>query len=523
MPCLLLFRSSVFCFILFLLLQVSIFSSIAAAGVQSDCDLAAEDLRREQAKLKDTANPPDLEDTLQRLRHITDICPNLADGWYFRGRVEQKLGKPADYSLEKARRLNSPALKDNLDPFSPNVLLNNSGQSTTTGKDSSAPQITIISPVGVTREQTVRVKTCQITLKGRVTDESPIRDVEVNGAPVSLDGKNEFSTNLALQSGSNRIFVTATDVPGNKAREEFGVACENALPPPTLATNSTSPPPENSNKLDYDESHALIIGVSHYTNGWRDLPGVQSDVNEVSAALQKHGFQITIKLDLKQAELDRALRDFVGTYGQRPKNRLVIYFAGHGHTLMTNDGRPLGYIVPADAPLPDKENPGPFKSLAISMSDIEKFAREIESKHALFVFDSCFSGSLFRVRSNSVPDSISAMTDEQVRLFITAGTEKQAVPDESVFRRQFVKALAGEADYDKDGFVTGSELGYFLRNTVTDYTKKMQTPESGKIRDPDLDKGDIVFDVKKVLPQSQNPPKATQPSTKNTSSKPTQN
>jgi hypothetical protein len=53
--------------------------------------------------------------------------------------------------------------------------------------------------------------------------------------------------------------------------------------------------------------------------------------------------------------------------------------------------------------------------------------------------------------------------------------------------------LAGEADYDQDGFITGSELGYFLRVSVTDQTRKMQTPESGKIRDPDLNGGDIVF------------------------------
>lgn len=248
-----------------------------------------------------------------------------------------------------------------------------------------------------------------------------------------------------------------------------------------------------STGLDYDESHALIIGISRYTNGWPNLPGVVGDVKEVSAALQKQGFRVTVELDLKQAELDRALRVFVGTYGQRPKNRLVIYFAGHGHTLTTKDGRPLGYIVPADAPVPKENDPGAFKSLAVSMSDIEKFAREIESKHALFVFDSCFSGSLFRVRSSGVPDSISAMTDRQVRQFITAGNEKQSVPDISIFRRQFVKALAGEADYDRDGFITGSELGYFLRVTVTDHSKKMQTPEAGKIRDPDLSDGDMVF------------------------------
>ncbi|MDX2033596.1 MAG: caspase family protein [Blastocatellia bacterium] len=256
---------------------------------------------------------------------------------------------------------------------------------------------------------------------------------------------------------------------------------------------SRNPSAPDATELDYDESHALVIGISRYSNGWRDLPGVRRDIQEVCAALEKHGFKVTVKQDLNKAELEQALSSFVGAYGQKPGNRLVIYFAGHGHTLTTNDRRPLGYLVPANAPTPNEKDPGPFKTLAISMSAIETHAREIESKHALFVFDSCFSGSLFRVRSNNVPDSISAATDQQVRQFITAGTESQTVPDVSIFRSQFVKALGGEADYDRDGYITGTELGYFLRMTVTDYTKKMQTPEYGKLRDPDLDKGDIVF------------------------------
>ena len=269
--------------------------------------------------------------------------------------------------------------------------------------------------------------------------------------------------------------------------------CAQQIPGRGQEVEKAKPTAPASAKLDYDESHALIIGVSNYLNGWRDLPGVLTDVREVRGALEKQGFQVVVKLDPKQVELDQAIRQFVGAYGQRPKNRLVVYFAGHGHTLMTKDGRPLGYIVPADAPLPRDDDPGPFKSFAISMSDIEKFAREIESKHALFVFDSCFSGTLFRVRSSAIPDSISDLTDQQVRQFITAGTEKQSVPDESTFRKQFVRALAGEGDTDQDGFITGTELGYFLRKSVTDYTRKLQTPEYGKIRDADLDKGDIVF------------------------------
>ena len=35
----------------------------------------------------------------------------------------------------------------------------------------------------------------------------------------------------------------------------------------------------------YAESHALVIGVSQYCNGWSSLPGVRKDVKEVSQAL----------------------------------------------------------------------------------------------------------------------------------------------------------------------------------------------------------------------------------------------
>ena len=43
----------------------------------------------------------------------------------------------------------------------------------------------------------------------------------------------------------------------------------------------------------YAESHALVIGVSQYRNGWSNLPGVQEDVEEVSQSLAKNGFQVT--------------------------------------------------------------------------------------------------------------------------------------------------------------------------------------------------------------------------------------
>jgi len=240
----------------------------------------------------------------------------------------------------------------------------------------------------------------------------------------------------------------------------------------------------------YDKSYALLIGVSDYED-WPDLPGVEDDIEAVGNGLKKHGFKVISLLNPTRNSFDATMRDFIGDYGQDPENRLIIYYAGHGYTLTTNRGRELGYIVPSDAPLP-KDGTGAFKKKAISMLEIEIFAKQMESKHAMFTFDSCFSGSLFEI-TRAVPDTISLKTSEPVRQFITAGSAEQTVPDKSVFRNQFVAGLEGEADVNKDGFITGTELAQYIEESVTNYTRRAQTPQYGKIRDPYLDKGDFVF------------------------------
>ncbi len=44
-------------------------------------------------------------------------------------------------------------------------------------------------------------------------------------------------------------------------------------------------------------SHALIIGVNDYTNGWPKLPSVRRDVEEVKAVLEAQRFNVLVKMD----------------------------------------------------------------------------------------------------------------------------------------------------------------------------------------------------------------------------------
>ena len=249
------------------------------------------------------------------------------------------------------------------------------------------------------------------------------------------------------------------------------------------------------------ESHALVIGMANYRRppgkaGWSSLAGVAADVKEVSSTLQTLGFQVESHQDLTGQQLAATLRAFVDAHGLAIDNRLLIYFAGHGESLTNTYGATMGYLVPVDAPAPAADRDG-FLRVALSMNEVESLSRRIQSRHALFVFDACFAGTIFSVMRGNSTAAIDYLSSAPVRQFITAGDEHQQVPDASVFRRQFVAGLTAphglNADLNHDGYVTGTELGEFLFENVKRYRKQAQTPRYGKLGDPVLNRGDFLF------------------------------
>ena len=239
----------------------------------------------------------------------------------------------------------------------------------------------------------------------------------------------------------------------------------------------------------YKSSYALLIGVSQYTAGWPSLESVPAELEKVNAALKSHGFRTTKVIDPDSDQLKDAFEDFIDTYGYDKGNRLLFFFSGHGYS---RKGGRKGYLVPVDAPDPRFDEKG-FLRKAVAMNNILTWSRNIEAKHAMFLFDSCFSGTVFKTKGlPKIPPHISDVTARPVRQFISAGSAGQEVPANSVFALSFIRALRGEGDLDNDGYVTGTELGMYLHKKVMSY-EKGQTPQYGKIKDPELDEGDMVF------------------------------
>lgn len=274
---------------------------------------------------------------------------------------------------------------------------------------------------------------------------------------------------------------------------------------PPLAGQPEIITPQGRRVALYEQSHALIISASHYPGvakkGWRELPSTRSEMDQVALSLQKHGFHVVRISDPTGDELFRAIRDFGAEYGRVRESRLLFFFSGHGYT---NPNTGQGYLVPIDAADP-AHNPVQFYNKAMPIKQLELFALEIEVRHAVFFFDSCFSGSIFtkkgplddRIPSPSLAAErwryLAEKSREPVRQFIAAGGAKETLPAKSQFVPLFLRSLMNDSP-GGDGYITSKQIGSWLEQTVPSINP-FQTPHSDVIRDPGYIFGDMVFKI----------------------------
>ncbi|MEX2648268.1 MAG: caspase family protein [Alphaproteobacteria bacterium] len=251
----------------------------------------------------------------------------------------------------------------------------------------------------------------------------------------------------------------------------------------------------------YRSSYALVIGNDAYVGGWPPLRNAIKDAELIAEELERQGFEVELRTDLGSKDLQWAFKEFLVSKGSDPEARLLVWYAGHGTTV---NGE--AFLVPVDAPA-DKDPK--FALSAYPLSEIDVHVRLAKAKHVLAIFDSCFAGTIFQSRAGLPPVAITRATTLPVRQFVTSGDADQPVSDNGDFRKLFLRAIRGEdsVDTNTDGYVTGSELGYFLADRVTNLTQGAQTPRYGKLLHTGFDRGDFVF----VLPGSMKAAQSEEP------------
>ena len=247
----------------------------------------------------------------------------------------------------------------------------------------------------------------------------------------------------------------------------------------------------------YDYTVALVIGIDQYENlgASEMLSYAVKDAKGVEKVLRNSfKFDEIITLYNEQATRNTIMKTLYGFRSLSPNAGVLIYFACHGVTIPnTVDGKDLGYLVPYDGSLNSSDM---YKN--ISMQQIKSdICVSISAKHVFFVFDACFAGLMLDTRGNLIRPSrdfsyLKAITNEQVRQVLTAGSKDQTVLDNgpgghSVFTGRFIEALANTEDY-----ITARELGQYLKQKVYGDAAARghtQRPVDGEI----YGTGDFVF------------------------------
>ena len=247
----------------------------------------------------------------------------------------------------------------------------------------------------------------------------------------------------------------------------------------------------------YENSWALVVGINKYTHA-SPLGYACNDAEAIASILKnKYAFpEKNIRLLLDKDATGTAIRDAYMEFTSEgtmvsPNDRIIFFYAGHGHTVTGNRGE-IGYLVPVD---------GKIDRLA-SLLRWDEFTRNAElipAKHVLFVMDACYGG-LAAVTRGLRPGSMRFLKDMLQRFsrqVLTAGKADEVVADaggplrgHSVFTGHLIQALEGAAASEEGIITANGVMAYVYERVGKDY-QSYQTPHYGFL-DGD---GDFIFEA----------------------------
>jgi hypothetical protein len=265
----------------------------------------------------------------------------------------------------------------------------------------------------------------------------------------------------------------------------------------TDSTAFSIPNEDNVQQVFYDESHAILIIEGAYEGGgWAPVSGAAHKNEQLlRQSLEERGFHVMVWRDLSGAELRTTLTEAFSNFGYRQNTRLFFYYYGHGHVMGTDSDAagPRTFLVPVNGPNPVTDEQA-FYRIALPITQIVEFAKQITVKHAFFALEACQAGSAIASLSGLKPPYpkgylLGPKIQTPTRQFLTAGSVNADVLADSPFTPLLVKAFE-DADTNKDGYVTGTEVVAYVTENVPQHIRS-QNPEHGSI--PYFGGGDMVF------------------------------
>lgn len=320
-------------------------------------------------------------------------------------------------------------------------------------------------------------------VKAKVTDESGIYNVAVNGISVEPDRDGVFQVKVPLDIGRNEVVIRAVDLRQNSIEKKFFVLRKSP-------SGKTSKGDTEELDIVFDSPKtapryfALIMGANDYADdAITDLDNPINDATKLyNVLVNRYTFDPSNVIFLKNPTREQMINAMDWLTRKVTKyDNLLVFYAGHGFWDKETD---FGYWIPTDSKSNSTAN-------WLANSQIKDYAAAIKSKHTLVIADACFGGSIFRTRKafEEGSQSVKKAFDAPSRKAMTSGNLTE-VPDRSVFLEQLVDKL----NNNTKSYITAEELFASIRNIVM--SSSPVTPMYGDIKDAGDQGGDFIFVLK---------------------------
>lgn len=359
-------------------------------------------------------------------------------------------------ALDVCQKAISLAKKENVDFSEAERLLDKINQGNI---DDIPPVISLVSPA-VMRGGILVGRQNEVSIIGKATDESGVKEVFINGNPARLFPNGDFN-GITLLKDAQALVIEATDYKGNTEKVTFQVIRPNEYPHTEKRFKSLG------------KSYALIFATNQYEY-WNNLSNPIPDAQAVAQDLQEiYGYEIDLVQNPTQNQIILKLKEYLRKRFQ-PNDQLLIFFAGHGQYDETFGE---GYVVAKDSRLDDEA-----RSSYLSYATLRTYINNIQAKHILLVMDVCFGGTFdpqlasknlrgtpsSQPKDDEIEDFINRKMQARTRRYITSGG-KEYVSDgtpgmHSPFVRKFLEALRSYGGKDK--IMTIAEILTYLETIM---------------------------------------------------------
>ncbi|RJP46239.1 MAG: hypothetical protein C4548_03075 [Desulfobacteraceae bacterium] len=354
-------------------------------------------------------------------------------------------------------------------------------------KDADPPDVVLLRP-SVTRGFQVALKpdVKKTIVEGIVKDDSDLLFLRVNNADVAVSDTGHFQHELAVTDATRTISIEAADIYGNITRKSLEVARGDDA----WVETPTGPGQTPGGPTVKPVLWGLAIGVSKYSSSAIDLRYADQDAMKLEKfftaqagkSFSEVHFKTLINEQVTRNSIIEGITRHLGMAA--PDDIIFLFVAGHGIKHRQSGSY---YFMPSDADFDTVLAKG------LRMSDFEESIKILSNNvHKIIVaMDTCHSGALeVGMRSGGgASEDLAAAINEASGLYILSASKAGEVsmesdqfkldpkfPGHGAFTFALVEAMRGDADYDKDGYVSVNEMFQFVARQVPRITKGQQHP-----------------------------------------------